>query len=241
VTRQGQQPPSTARNGYRVLIFDWDGTLIDSISSIVECTLATVREIGMGEPPVSGIRDGIGLGLRESVERLAPGCDEEVFQEILSVYRRHWLATYGHRAQLVPGARAILEELAADGYLLAVATAKSRTGLERDTKRLGVAELFSTTRTVSEAPSKPDPQMILDIVEALDTRPEQILMIGDTTHDLEMAHNAGVAALAVCTGSQNRERLEQARPLGCLDSVAELPAWLDTMSTPAEPKREERS
>jgi phosphoglycolate phosphatase len=83
--------------------------------------------------------------------------------------------------------------------------------------------------------------MILDIVEALDTRPEQILMIGDTTHDLEMAHNAGVAALAVCTGSQNRERLEQARPLGCLDSVAELPAWLDTMSTPAEPKREERS
>jgi phosphoglycolate phosphatase len=231
MTFQAQQTPSGARNGYRVLIFDWDGTLIDSISSIVDCTLATVREIGLGEPAANGIRDGIGLGLRESIERLAPGGGEEDFQQIISVYRRHWLATYGGRAELVPGARAALEGLAADGYLLAVATARSRSGLERDTERLGVTDLFCTTRTISEAPSKPHPKMILDIVEALDAHPEQALMIGDTAHDLEMAHNAGVAAVGVCSGSQPRGRLEGATPHGCLDSVAELPAWLDGRST----------
>jgi phosphoglycolate phosphatase len=220
-----------------VLIFDWDGTLIDSIASIVDCTLTAVREIGLGEPTTRGIRDAIGLGLRESVEKMAPGCSEEVLQQIISVYRRHWLATYGRRAELVPGARTILEELAADGYLLAVATAKSRAGLRRDTERLGVAELFCTTRTISEAPSKPHPKMILDIVEALDAKPEQTLMIGDTTHDLEMARNAGVAALGVCSGSQPRGRLERAAPLGCLDSVAELPAWLEGRSAGQQPKR----
>lgn len=234
MTLQSQQPPGGARNGYRVLIFDWDGTLVDSITSIVDCTLATIRELALGEPPVSGIRDGIGLGLRESVERLAPDCDEELFQQIISVYRRHWLATYGRRAGLVPGARATLEELGRDGYQLAVATAKSRSGLDRDRERLGMNGFFRSTRTVSEAPSKPDPKMILDIVEALDAHPDEALMIGDTTHDLEMAHNAGVAAVAVCSGSQSRQRLEQATALACLDSVAELPAWLGGRATGPE-------
>jgi phosphoglycolate phosphatase len=219
-----------------VLVFDWDGTLIDSIASIVDCTLTTVREIGLGEPTARSVRDAIGLGLRESVEKLAPDSNEGLLQQIISVYRRHWLATYGRRAELVPGARTTLEELRADGYLLAVATAKSRPGLRRDTERLGVTELFSTTRTTSEAPSKPHPKMILDIVEALDAKPEQTLMIGDTTHDLEMARNAGVAALGVCSGSQPRGRLERAAPLGCLDSVAELPAWLEGRSAGQQPK-----
>ena len=242
MTFQEQQPPSGARNGYRVLVFDWDGTLIDSIASIVDCTLTTVREIGLGEPTARSVRDAIGLGLRESVEKLAPDSNEGLLQQIISVYRRHWLATYGRRAELVPGARTPLEELRADGYLLAVATAKSRPGLRRDTERLGVTELFSTTRTTSEAPSKPHPKMILDIVEALDAKPEQTLMIGDTTHDLEMARRAGVAALGVCSGSQPRGRLEGAAPLGCLDSVAELPAWLEGRSSGEQPKRrEERS
>lgn len=222
-----------------MLIFDWDGTLIDSIASIVDCTLATVREMGLGEPTTRGIRDAIGLGLRESLEKLAPGCNEEFLEEFTSVYRRHWLATYGRRAELVPGARTTLEELGADGYLLAVATAKSRLGLRRDTERLGVTELFCTTRTISEAPSKPHPKMILDIVEALEVDPDQTLMIGDTTHDLEMARNAGVAALGVCSGSQPRGRLERATPLGCLDSVAELPAWLERRSSGSRPQRSE--
>ena len=240
MTLKEQRPATGAHNGFRLLIFDWDGTLIDSISSIVECTLATVKEIGLGEPSLGGIRDAIGLSLRESIERLAPGCEEEVFEEILSVYRRHWLATYGRRAELVPGARVALEELEAAGYLLAVATAKSRSGLDRDTERLGVTELFRTTRTVSEAPGKPDPKMILDIVAALDARPDETLMIGDTTHDLEMARNAGVAALGVCSGSQPRGRLEMATPLGCLESVAALPEWLDGGPEGLGPDRQEK-
>lgn len=214
-----------------MLIFDWDGTLVDSIGSIVACTLATVREIGLDEPPEGGIRESIGLGLRECVARLAPDASEELSQEIISVYRRHWLATYGQRAQLVPGARSTLEELGANGYLLAVATAKSRSGLRRDAERLGVTGLFCATRTISEAPSKPHPKMILDIVEAVGATAEEALMIGDTSHDLEMAENAGVAAIGVCSGSQPRQRLERASALGCLESVAELPAWLKGRAT----------
>jgi phosphoglycolate phosphatase len=234
-----QKPPKQTRNGFRLLVFDWDGTLIDSIASIVDCTLATVRELGLAEPTDRGIRDAIGLGLQETVERLAPGCGEEVFQQIIAGYRRHWLATYGQRAELISGARATLEGLTADGYQLAVATAKSRSGLRRDTERLGVTDLFCTTRTVTEAPSKPHPKMILDIVNQLGVDPDETLMIGDTTHDLEMARNAGVAALGVCTGSQPRGRLERATPLGCLDSVADLPAWLKTRRGGIEPSRQE--
>ena len=211
---------------YRLLIFDWDGTLLDSITSIVECTRASLEELGL--PPVSeaSIREAIGLGIRETVERFVPGCDEGLFHRIVQIYRHHWLSTYCHRPMLIPQARQVLERLAQGGYLLALATAKNRAGLRRDLEKTGLAELFVATRTVDEAPSKPHPQMVLQILEEVEVRPEDALLVGDTAHDLLMARNAGVGGLGVCSGSHDREELERLEPLACLESVAELPAWL---------------
>jgi len=211
---------------FSLVIFDWDGTLLDSISSIVDCTQHALRDLDQPPVPDEQIRGAIGLGLRETVERFAPGCDEALFGAIVETYGRHWLETYCHRPQLFPGARALLEDLREEGYLLGLATAKGRRGLTRDLEATGMGEFFLATRTVDEARSKPDPQMIFDIVDELDATIDQTLMVGDTIHDIEMAHNARAAAVAVCSGSETRTTLEEARPLICLDRATELPAWL---------------
>ncbi len=211
---------------YRLLIFDWDGTLLDSIAAIVECTHETLRKLRLPPVPDRSIRQAIGLGIRETVERFVPGCEDELFQRIVEVYRELWLATYCHRPVLIPGAREVLEELAGEGYSLALATAKNRAGLTRDLEKTGLTEVFMATRTVDEAPSKPHPRMVLDILRELGVRPEEALLVGDTAHDLLMAREAGVRGLGVCTGSHGRQELERLRPTACLESVAELPAWL---------------
>jgi phosphoglycolate phosphatase len=122
-------PPADA-NPFRLLVFDWDGTLMDSIGSIVTCTQAAIRELGLRQMSDEAIRGTIGLGLRETIEALSPGCGEETFGRILECYRRHWTATYRDMPLLFPGAGEMLRGLAAEGYLLAVATGKSRRGLE---------------------------------------------------------------------------------------------------------------
>lgn len=216
------QPPGP----FSLLIFDWDGTLLDSISSIVACTQQALRDLDQPPVPDEQIRGAIGLGLRETVERFAPGCDEGLFQAIVETYGRHWLETYSHQPRLFPGVRDLLEDLRLEGYLLGLATAKGRKGLTRDLEATGMGEFFLATRTVDEARSKPDPQMILDIADELGVTTERTLMVGDTIHDLEMAHNARAAAVAVCSGSESRATLEEARPLICLDKATELPGWL---------------
>jgi len=211
---------------YRLVIFDWDGTLLDSISSIVACTQATMEELGEGEVEESVIRGAIGLGLRETVDRVAPGCDDELYGRIVQVYRRLWFDTYVHRPRLFPGTLEVLEKLTDSRYFLAVATAKSRRGLDQDLAATGLGEFFQTTRTVDEARSKPHPQMILDILGELGVAPADSLMVGDTNHDLWMAHNAGSSAAAVLTGSQGRAELSQASPLVYFEDLRELPGWL---------------
>jgi phosphoglycolate phosphatase len=214
------------RGPFHLLVFDWDGTLLDSISSIVECTQRALQELEQPPVPDEQIRDAIGLGLRQTVERFAPGCDEALFRAIVETYGRHWVETYCHRPRLFPGVRALLEELQKRGYLLGLATAKGRRGLTRDLEATGMSDTFLATRTVDEALSKPHPQMILDIADELGVTIDRTLMIGDAIHDLEMAHNARAAVVAVCSGSQSRAALEQARPLTCLDNVTQLAAWL---------------
>ena len=216
----------TRADKYRVLVFDWDGTLLDSIAAIVECAWASLKELRL--PPVSegSIREAIGLGIRETVEHFVPGCDDELFAQIVRVYRRQWLSTYCHRPVLIRHARRALERLAGSGFLLALATAKNRAGLRHDLEKTGLTEIFVATRTVDDAPSKPHPGMVLDILGQLGAQADGALVVGDTTHDLLMARNAGVAGLAVCSGSQSREDLERLDPVACLESVAELPGWL---------------
>ncbi len=211
---------------YELLIFDWDGTLVDSISSIVACTQAALAELGREPADETILRGAIGLGLREMVNRFVPGCDDGLYQSIVHTYRRRWFETYSHRPEVFPGTEEVLDELSAHGYLLGVATAKSRGGLDHDLEATGLGRYFVATRTESEARSKPDPQMILDIADELGVATSATLMIGDTIHDMSMAHNAGADAAAVATGSQGREELIEVSPLVCFEDLRELPRWL---------------
>jgi len=218
---------------FRLLVYDWDGTLMDSIGSIVACTRTVMDELGLGGVSDDTIRGTIGLGLRETVDVLCPGSGNDVFMSILESYRKHWVATWRDRPVLFQGVRESLEELAEDGYLLAVATGKTRRGLEHALAQTGLGDLFHMTRTVDEAFSKPHPQMLLDILDELGVRPQAALMIGDTTYDLEMARNAGTAAVGVCSGSHCREELQSLEPLACLERAIEVRGWLAAQREPA--------
>lgn len=221
------------RRSIRLLIFDWDGTLLDSIGSIVGCVQATLEALDEPAADEGVIRSSIGLGLRETVERFRPGCTDELFDEVVEVYRRLWIDHFSKKPLLFSGVPEMLEELQRRGFLLAIATAKSRGGLLNDLDRSGVGQYFLSTRTVDEAPSKPHPGMILGILDELGVRAEQSLMIGDTVHDLGMALNAGVRAVAVLSGCEDRRSLEAFGPLACLESVRELIPWLDGRSSTA--------
>ena len=215
-----------ATNPFQLLVFDWDGTLMDSIGPIVACTQATIAELELGDLPESTIRGTIGLGLRETIDILSPGCDDALFGQILECYRKHWFSTYRDMPLMFSGVAEMLRDLERQGYLLAVATGKSRRGLDYVLDQTGLRDLFHATRTADEAFSKPHPQMLLDILDELGVPPPEAVMIGDTTYDLEMARSARTASIGVCTGSHCLEELRQMEPLVCLDRVVELSSWL---------------
>jgi len=214
-------------DGFQLLIFDWDGTLVDSLPNIVACTQAALSEVDLPAADDEVIRRGVGLGLREMVETFCPGCDEEAFQGILEAYRRLWFGKFSRHPKLIPGARTTLEELFRRQYLLAVATAKSRRGLEIELEATGLKPLFTATRTVDEAHAKPHPQMVLDLQDELGARADKTVMIGDTPHDLQMAKNAETPRIGVSTGTYDAPELEELEPLTVLNSVAGLIPWLD--------------
>lgn len=212
--------------GYRVLIFDWDGTLADSEQRIVAAARAAIDAMGLPARSHEQIRTIIGLAMSEACQALFPGMPKTREARFIACYREYYLRNVGTPIPLFPGAEATLRELAARRYRLAVATGKGRRGLDRDMAVHGLERLFSTTRSADEAPSKPHPQMLLDIMEELDADVAHTLMIGDTAYDLEMARNAGVASVAVASGVHDRERLLEFDPLTLLESIADLPDWL---------------
>lgn len=215
------------RRSIRLLVFDWDGTLVDSIASIVGCMHATTGELGLPSIPEETIRSTIGLGLRDTLEALLPEAGTELRQRVVACYRERWLGGWGDRHPMIRGARETLEALGREGYRLAVATGKSRAGLDRDLARFGVADLFLATRTPDEAPGKPHPGMVVAILEELGVAPAEALVVGDTPHDLRMAAGAGTPAVAVTSGSAGRDELADLRPLAVLDDVTHLPGWLN--------------
>ncbi len=213
---------------FRLLVFDWDGTLMDSIGSIVACTLAGLEDLGLEAPPAAEIRAAVGLNRDESLERLFPDYEAAELERVVERLRHHWLATYRHQVLLIDGAAAALENLAREEYFLAVATGKSRAGLDHDLEVTGLGGAFLATKTADEAASKPHPQMLLDLMDELGAAPGETLMIGDTTFDLEMASGAGCAALGVLSGSHGREALAACGPLDVIASVGALPPWLES-------------
>jgi phosphoglycolate phosphatase len=210
---------------FELIVFDWDGTLMDSAGAIVACIQAAAVDMGFPAPSEERSRHVIGLGLHEALRYALPELEEGGHAAMADRYRHHYLSQ-DHELKLFEGAADMVRDLAAEGYLLAVATGKSRKGLDRALEVSGLGDCFHATRCADECHSKPHPQMLEELMDELAVPPRLTLMIGDTTHDLEMAGNAGVAALAVAYGAHERTVLEGLAPLHCADSMSELAVWL---------------
>jgi phosphoglycolate phosphatase len=209
---------------YRLLVFDWDGTIIDSASAIVECIQEAARDSGLEIPPRERAAHTIGLGLHDALRFAVPDLPAERYAEFVANYRKHFLMRQD-AMNLFDGMRELLAGLS-KSHLLAVATGKSRRGLDRALDATGLKPFFMASRCADETNPKPHPAMLLELMDELGFEKKHTLMIGDTTHDLQMARSAGVDALAVTYGAHNEDGLRACGPLGCFSSVTELQQWL---------------
>lgn len=212
---------------WSLIVFDWDGTLMDSTQHIVDAALRAIAELGLEPRPAEAVRSIIGLGLRESWVSLYPDLGDVDLAAFTLVYRRHFFSRDLYRSTLYPGVIGVLEELRSRGHSLAVATGKGRPGLDRELDRTGLGSFFSVTRTADESRSKPNPDMLLDIFRQTGSRPDQTLVVGDTEFDVEMARRAGSPALGISWGAHPGERLRKAGVVDLIEDIAELPDWLD--------------
>lgn len=214
---------------YKLLIFDWDGTLMDSVAKIVDCLKVAGTEVGFESRPESELRNVIGLGLREALSKLYPEETETMIETMAGHYRRQYLDINPTPSPLFPGVKELLETLDNHGYWLAVATGKGRQGLDQVLDDSGLRGRFHTTRCASETFSKPHPRMLEEILEQTGLDADDALMIGDTEYDLEMANNAGMASLGVSYGVHSVERLLKHKPITCLEDVSQLHPFLQTL------------
>jgi len=212
---------------FRFIVFDWDGTLADSASLIAASIQAACRDIGEPVPDEATARYVIGLGLADMLRHIAPGLVPVRQRELTERYRHHFLAADGS-IPLFEGVHEMLGELEADGRLLGIATGKSRVGLKRAFSQQGIGHRFVATRCADEGFPKPHPEMLLELMARVGAEPQETVMIGDTTHDIELARNAGVAAIAVTYGAHPSSGLAPLGPLALVDSVADLRQWLRT-------------
>jgi phosphoglycolate phosphatase len=211
---------------YSLIVFDWDGTLIDSAAAIVECIQQAARDLDLPVPDRETASHVIGLGLHDSLRHALPSLEARRYGEFVARYREHFLARED-AMQLFPGVRELLERLRERGHWLAVATGKSRAGLERAMAASGLGVHFVASRCGDETNPKPHPAMLLELMREVGVAPPHSLMIGDTSHDLAMAKNAGVDALGVAYGAHPEASLRAAEPLDCLPSVEDLRQWLE--------------
>lgn len=210
---------------FRLIVFDWDGTLADSTAPIAAAIRAACVEVGRPMPSEADARYVIGLGLADALSHVAPGLSTDEQRRLAAHYRRHYL----DREPTIPlfdGAAQLLSDLDDAGFLLAVATGKTRAGLDRAIAKNGLAGRFHATRCADEGLPKPHPDMLLALMDRLAADPRDTLMIGDTTHDLDLARNAGAHGLAVAYGAHPPEGLAARGPLATVHSIAELRSWL---------------
>ena len=214
----------TARR-YDLIVFDWDGTIMDSTGLITECIQLAARDRALPIPSNDAAREIIGLGIHDSTLRLFPDLERDAQTEFALAYRRHFLSR-DHEAPLYDGVRELLIALEQPERFLAVATGKPRAGLQRAFAHTGLESAFHFSRCADEGLPKPHPDMLMKLMDFTAVRPERTLMIGDTIHDLDLAKNAGVAAVAVTYGAHSRDVLATRPSLAALDTVGELAAWL---------------
>jgi len=214
-----------ARKQFDLIVFDWDGTLMDSTATIVRCIQAAARDLGLPVPRDDKAAHVIGLGLHEAMQAVLPDIDPTWYPRMVERYRYHFLSR-DHELVLFPGVRDMLQELSQEGYFLAVATGKSRVGLNRAMNDVKVLSLFDATRCADETFSKPHPAMLQELTRELGQDMRRTVMIGDTSHDLLMANNAGAAGVAVQYGAPPVEQLTACNPVYSAATVAELHQWL---------------
>jgi len=209
---------------YDLIVFDWDGTVMDSTAVIASSIQSACRDLSLTVPSDEVARHVIGMGLTDALRYAVPDASEEMYEPLVVRYKYHFLAQDA-AIPLFEGARETIAELHREGYWLAVATGKSRIGLERALQSSNMSEYFHATRTADQTFSKPHPAMLLELMEELGGEPARVLMIGDTTHDLQMAINAGVDAVGMTHGAHPVEQLSALKPLALIDDFKGLREW----------------
>jgi phosphoglycolate phosphatase len=210
---------------FDLIVFDWDGTLFDSTALITRCLQAACTDLGVPTPSEHDASYVIGMGIHDALRHAAPSLPPERYRELGLRYRQHYMARQ-HELMLFDGTLALLGALRQRGHWLAIATGKSRLGLDEALAAASLRGLFDATRTADETESKPHPLMLLELMSELGAEPARTLMIGDTTHDLQLAVNAGTASVAVSYGAHAAQALAALAPRHLAHSVAELQSWL---------------
>ena len=215
---------------YPLLVFDWDGTLVDSIERIVTSLQHASKQATGTDVSETSAKNVIGLGLMEAILQLHPELDvqreSETLENIADAYRQHYLYDNPVPAPLFAGVNDLLTDLRYKGYTLAISTGKSRAGLERSIHEHKLAEFFAASRCAGENKSKPHPEMLHEILHQLNFSAAQALMIGDSEHDLKMANNANMPSIGVTQGAHDMATLAKLNPLVCLSNITELSDYL---------------
>jgi len=210
---------------FDLIVFDWDGTLFDSTALIARCIQGACADLGVTVPSDAQASYVIGMGLIEALQHAAPELPRERYRELAERYRHHYLARQ-HELVLFDGTLTMLQDLKARGHLLGVATGKSRRGLDDALGTSALHGLFDATRTADETASKPDPRMLRELMTVFGLGPQRTVMVGDTTHDLQLAVNAGTASIGVSYGAHDHDTFAEFAPRYVAHSTAELHEWL---------------
>ena len=210
---------------FDLIAFDWDGTLFDSTAIIVRCIQAAVRDVGGTVPTDKEAAYVIGMGLMQALAHAAPDVPPEKYTELGNRYRFHYIQ-HQDDLSLFEGVLPLLNDLRERGHLLAVATGKSRRGLDEALHTVQLKGVFDGSRTADQTAGKPHPLMLQELMAEFDVAPARLLMIGDTTHDLQMAVNAGCASVGVSYGAHEPDAFHALQPLAVVHSVRELHDWL---------------
>jgi phosphoglycolate phosphatase len=210
---------------YDLIVFDWDGTLMDSTAIIAGSIQSACRDLELTVPDDETARHVIGLGLMQALRHAVPDAPEAMYEPLVARYRHHFLSQ-DQAIPLFDGARETIVELHEAGYRLGVATGKNCAGLNRVLESTGLGRYFHATRTAEQTFSKPHPAMLFELMDELAVSAERTLMVGDTTHDVQLALNAGVDVLAVSFGAHPADQLLALKPLGLMNDFGQLRTWL---------------
>ncbi len=224
----GYQESSKVNMKHRkeLIVFDWDGTLMDSQARIVNCLRITIADMALTERHDEQLSDVIGLGFREALFSLYPQDGDHYHTEFVARYRQYFMHEDKTPSVMFAGARELLMDLNEQDYFLAIATGKGRIGLDHALKENEIGQHIHASRCADETRSKPHPQMLEELMDFFAVEPEDTIMIGDTEYDLEMANNAKVQCLAVSHGVHDQARLEKFNPVTCVANITELDSWL---------------